>query len=247
MLALVVSTRTNGPTVSGQPVQGRAPLIYWESQDKQATVQNANGRFSIRTYIITSQNISFFYSLRSLQEFGPQVVAYSSNSSSGKPLSKPLKVSKVQSLGELGGFKVGLIQVNYDDITGQEISLEVTIPGVNTFAWQVSPLKQVATIGERKATHYHENQENSSDVTVFAPLLDDKAGTALKITLGDRFSLKEPALFYRVTSQGVVTSLTQTDFANGTAALPKASEPDRASNPVPRATEALIKPTPALP
>src|SRR5438552_2813822 len=114
VFGLVVASGLVWQTMSARNLRreresGRAPETIWYKQPTRAYDQNAGGTFSIKTILITPQEMLAFYALQTTPQGIPTATALSCQP--GPAPCIPITVYEVQALGVLDTYAVGVIHM----------------------------------------------------------------------------------------------------------------------------------------
>jgi ribosomal protein L34E len=151
------------------------PATFWQLDEKQTVMRNGSDIFSVKSIEGTAQGFRIFYAFSSPQaEEVPQIEVISLLPS--QPGSTTHLATHIQSLGKLGAFNVGVIQVAYLDRVGQTIVIQGT-SAKKTTDWSLSPLKQLNEESSVAGGWFFVDQNNLPDITWFGPF-GEKIGVA---------------------------------------------------------------------
>lgn len=102
---------------------GQLPSSVWQTEASSSSAQNELGSFNIEAVLITPKYMLLFYSIQGSANGTPSVLA--STAAGGQASSHSIVVSSITSLGSVDSVQVGVISLQWEDMPGQQISLDV--------------------------------------------------------------------------------------------------------------------------
>lgn len=131
------------------------PPIIWELQNGQTFVQSAEGAFGIKYLSIVQKDMGIFYALKAERSGEPDVKATSvllGNAGTGEVVHVGLG-TRVESLGYVGEWNVGIVHIDWMDRPDQIITLAISPAGSSTPVWRLEPVLQLYIPGEARGLY----------------------------------------------------------------------------------------------
>jgi hypothetical protein len=129
-----------------QPCTSCSYAFSWQEQPGQLAATGPAGSFAVKWIQVTPQQLQFYYIFLSTQHNSLQVTAsasHLSNTTSARSLA-----TTVQVLGQISGYSIGVIHVDWANHVNQLIGLQLTLvspTGAPAATWQLTPLQQVSS------------------------------------------------------------------------------------------------------
>ncbi len=241
-LGLMLITQSNPPTNNSNSAIPGKVVITWLNNDNQSSAENVNGEFKIRGYMAASNSILFFYSLQSSKVTQLQFSATSHQVlNSGPGFTTPLKIKRVQTIGKLGSFDTGIVEIEPVNKIGQVIFLEAAPVGQASSVWQVSPLKQIGEMSKNEEINYHSVQARPSAINLKFGSGDNNNYTSLELSLPNNIS----AMYLKLDKNLTAIPITAAEHKRMNPAL-SLNKPAANTNSSQNGYEATIAPTRAL-
>lgn len=115
------------------------PPDVWKVQSEQLAVEDEQGLFAIKEMDFSSERFRFFYVFHSSQFNEPEVQVVAQ-----RDKDTVIDIETVtQSLGILGEYNVGVITTEHLDYNGQELTLQIKLPGSDEPTWELEGIQQV--------------------------------------------------------------------------------------------------------
>lgn len=228
---------------SSNTTNGNVFRIEWQSSDIESADKNEAGIFEIKAALITPEKALFFYTIQTKEIGSPNINVLSINPT--KNSSSVFNDAKIQSLGKMNNSDTGVIEVKLDNIPGQIISLQATLPGAITPTWKTTPLKQINPLNT-----------NAEPITFipfvpqFTPVAveaDSVGGENIAVLKYYTTDASAQAQYLRIDRQKGLVKLTQADYNKLVASKPIQQPQNNNALPnAPIATPAPVLPTPTL-
>lgn len=121
------------------------PPFAWELQTEHVHFQHTNGSFCLKYIVIRPKDMGFFYAFHSSLAKHPYalVTSYFENTSEcheQKPLSL---VTRLESLGSLGEYDIGIVHIAWVDRPGQVMRLQIFPSQDGLLLGELTPLRQL--------------------------------------------------------------------------------------------------------
>lgn len=188
-----------------------APLASpWELQPNQMFIHDSEGIFSIKYVDITSREFHFFYAFQAPHANALHVTAVSYPA--GKSGALIHLAARVQPLGQLGIFTVGVIHISRFSRAGQSIGLQIIPLRANT-SWNLVPLKQVRDEQHVDTSRYEipSDPGQTPQVEFYGPVMQQQVAYFTDIVPGQPAS-KNPHIFMRIDDPAAVALITQAEY-----------------------------------
>lgn len=128
-----------------QPCTSCSYALSWQEQPGQLAAMGPAGSFAVKWIQVTPQQLQFYYIFVSTKHNSLQATASASHLSN--TTSKSLATT-VQVLGQISGYSIGVIHVDWANHVDQFIVLQLTLvspTGARAGTWQLTPLQQVSS------------------------------------------------------------------------------------------------------
>lgn len=120
LVLLNLSTTTPQPSVTGRLAS------TWEGTE-QNSAQNSLGTFEIKAISVTSKEMLFFYAITNPQNSPFNVLIHSSPRDDDSKL-ESLDVLKIESLGQLGEYSIGVIHSSWKTLLSRLLNFKSYLP-----------------------------------------------------------------------------------------------------------------------
>jgi hypothetical protein len=119
------------------------PPFAWELQTEHVVFQHAEGSFCLKYIAIRPKDMGLFYAFSSSLAKYPYTLATSSFENTSE-LQEPLPLTaRVESLGSLGEYDIGIVHVAWIDRPGQVIRLQIFSSQDGLLLGELTPLRQL--------------------------------------------------------------------------------------------------------
>lgn len=178
---------------------GYPPIPIWLTQSDKSSIRGVNSIFSIKAALVSPQEILFFYVMQSPLGDMPTYAGVQSTD-----------FTKADTLGKIGEFNIGVISVPWSDQPGQELTLQVALPGESKSAL-IAPLKQIGPSSKKPGVDFLPISSEPSTVKLELGSLGGESNYAiLKLSLSDQSGISP--VFFRVDRKATVFQITEAEF-----------------------------------
>jgi hypothetical protein len=121
------------------------PPFAWELQTEQVFFQHAEGSFCLKYIVIRPKDMGFFYAFHSSSAPYPYAIATSCFEQTSELLEQESRslTSRVESLGLLGEYAIGIVHIAWIDRPGQVINLQIFPSQNGKLLGELTPLRQL--------------------------------------------------------------------------------------------------------
>lgn len=230
------TNRTENP--SGSLITGglRPPPPMWQLQPDQLVQDTKAGPFRFLMILNKQdqQQTILLYSLAGKHREPPQVVSETPT----------VKVVSVEVLGEVNGFEIGAVHLQWQDQPDQQVSLTFSL-NESQAKWEARPLRQTGNGENMPRKEYYDVPES---IAANAPIVAaNYGGTGLaniKVAKAPGTGQSQTALLLHVDDNSTISVVSEEEFAQAIAPMPTLAP--LVTEPLPTPLPATYAPTPTL-